>query len=284
MNFKNWLLQEVFDTVFDFLLNPEHRNKTWEELMQEFKASGGQIIGQGKFGQVFTHPQWKYVLKMYNDKYYTSFVRFAYRTNHSAFPKFYGLPQKIVPFYKRFNEQAVSYIVRMEKLNPITDSQIFNLIRDLWWEGTQYIEEMKYGTHEREYEKTMYPDFSERRKGKEPWIVKIKHYERVIAAIKQYPALFKLFEGIKLLHDAKLQGMFDFHANNFMQRNTGELVIIDPLWAGSNPYADYDAAMKAEIGYEGDDYDREPELIGGQLPKKIKKKITKIQPRDDIPF
>lgn len=285
MNFKTWLLNEAFDTVTDFLLNPEHRNKTWQELMSEFKASGGQVIGQGKFGQVFTHPQWKYVLKMYDDQYYTSFVRFAYRANHSAFPKFFGMPQRIVPFYRRYAEQAKTYIVRMEKLKPIP-TDVFKLINELWWEGTQYIEAMKTGTHERELERTVYPERKERRLGKEPWVVKYKYFERVIAAIQQHPTLLKLFEGLKLLSDAKLQGSFDFHSNNFMQRDNGELVVIDPLWAGSNPYADHQRAIDAEIGYDGGDYEpKEPELMGGQLPRKVKKKKPKVQYYNrDIPF
>lgn len=285
MNFKSWLLHEAFDTVTDFLLNPEHRNKTWQELMSEFTVSGGQVIGQGKFGQVFTHPQWKYVLKMYNDQYYTSFVRFAYRANHSAFPKFSGMPQKIVPFYRRYNEQATAYIIRMEKLKPIS-TEVFKLINELWWEGIQYVEAIKTGTHERELERTVYPERKERRAGKEPWVVKYKYFEKTIEAIQKYPALLKLFEGLKLLSDAKLKGSFDFHSNNFMQRDDESLVVIDPLWEGMNPYADHQRAIDAEIGYDGGDYPtQEPQLVGGQLPKKVKKNKKPIRLNNyDIPF
>jgi len=99
MNFKDWLLHESFDSISEFLLNPDHKEKDWDELMDEFKSSGGKLIGVGKKGQVFSHPRWPYVLKMYNDEFYTSFVRFAFKNPHSAFPKFFGPPKKVTPFY-----------------------------------------------------------------------------------------------------------------------------------------------------------------------------------------
>ena len=75
-----------------------------------------------------------------------------------------------------------------------------------------------------------------------------------------------------------------------MQRQNGELVLIDPLWAGSNPYMDALAQQRME--YYGNDFDREDEPLinGGELPKKkrIKKKkpvkFTSYNPNNDIPF
>jgi hypothetical protein len=86
-------LKEDFNNVLDFLLNPEHRNKTWKELMGEFTASGGKLIGTGKHGEVFSHPRWNYVVKMFNDPFYLRFVRFTYRYPHKSFPKFFGAAQ-----------------------------------------------------------------------------------------------------------------------------------------------------------------------------------------------
>ena len=98
-SFKNFLLNEEFDKVSDFLLNPEHRNKTFNELLSEFQKSGGKYIGSGKYGQVFDHPNWQYVIKVFpDDPQYLSFARFAYKNPHPSFPKFWGPPQRIVPF------------------------------------------------------------------------------------------------------------------------------------------------------------------------------------------
>jgi hypothetical protein len=99
ISFKEFVLKEEFDSVSDFLLNPEHRNKTFNQLLDEFEKSGGKFIGSGKYGQVFEHPSWKYVIKVFqNDPEYLSFARFAYRNPHPSFPKFYGPPQRIIPF------------------------------------------------------------------------------------------------------------------------------------------------------------------------------------------
>jgi hypothetical protein len=56
-----------------------------------------------------------------------------------------------------------------------------------------------------------------------------------------------------------------------MQRSNGDIVITDPLWAGSNPYADHQAMMDLETDRWGDEEPPEPTLMGGELPKKKRK-------------
>ena len=115
MNFKNFL--EAFETTHDFLLNQDYSDKTFSQLLHDFEQSGGKMIGVGKYGQVFQHPNWNYVLKTFHDDTcYLKFCRFVYKNPHPSFPKFYGLPKKIIPQFKR--TRPILYYVRIEKLYP----------------------------------------------------------------------------------------------------------------------------------------------------------------------
>lgn len=289
MNFQDWLVNESFDTVSDFLLNPEHRNKTWNQLIDEFKASGGKIIGVGKYGQVFSHPSWSYVLKVYFDEYYTRFVRFAYRNPHPSFPKFYGPPQRIIPFYRRYKSESIQYLVRMEELFPIS-SKTFSLINIYYHQGMNYIRAVETGSQNQEVEERIYPNSQERKAGKKSYIGKVKLYQDIIDILEKYPKLYSVFEGLYLLTKANLKGSFDIHEENFMQRPNGDIVISDPLWEGTNPYADYKRMIDMETdtgAYQDQDYP-DPDVIGGKLPKKIKAKKppqkVSTQSFDDAPF
>lgn len=286
-NFIEWLINESFDTVSDFLLNPEHRNKNWSQLMDEFEASGGKALGYGSYGSVFYHPRWPYVLKMYNDEYYTKFARFAYKNPHIAFPKIYNPPQRIIPFYKRFTSNAISYLVRMEKLEELP-KDISGLLAKSISYGINYIRDMKSNNHENEYEETERLSVADRRAGKVPQIIKVKHHQYIIDILKQHPNFLPVYDAAYVILSQSFQAALDiYNPNNYMQRTNGDIVITDPLWAGSSPYADYQKMMAAETDNFSDfDYE-EPNLIGGELPKRKRKK--KIKPKkyfknDDVPF
>ena len=286
LNFQNWLIKESFDTVSDFLLNPEHRNKNWSELMKEFEDSGGEVIGVGKYGKVFSHPSWSYVLKMYQDEFYTRFVRFAYRNQHSSFPKFYGPPQRIIPFYRRYASNSIAYVVRMEKLYELP-KETYKTIDDWLYRGISYIEAIKRGTANTEVEDWHYPNSKERREGKKPELKKSFSYQDIMDILKQYPKLFNVFEGLHMIIEAKLIGSLDMHRDNFMQRANGDIVIVDPLWGGTTPYADHKRMMDMETDNIPYDYEEEPNIIGGKLPKKPRKKQVKPisqNIKDDTPF
>lgn len=249
MKFKLWL--EAFDTVSDFLLNPDHRNMTFDELLQKFKASGGEYIGSGRYGQVFSHPKWNYVVKLYDDEYYTRFVRFANRNPNPAFPKFYGTPQRVLPFYRRHKENTFQYLVRMEKLLPLP-TDIGKIIA-------------------KNYDTIAY----ELNRGNLS-----KNSQEVI---NQNPRLLPVFKAISEIMFSNIVGALDIHPENLMQRANGDIVIIDPLWSGSNPYADYDRMMDMEGGHNDYEVYKEPNVIGGKFPKKIRKKKWKPSPQVDIP-
>lgn len=285
ISFKEFILREDFDSVSDFLLNPEHRNKTFSELMHEFEKSGGKHIGSGKYGQVFEHPNWNYVIKVFpNDPEYLSFARFAYKNPHPSFPKLWGPPQRIVPFYKRTTSNAVEYIARIEKLYPLQDKELLTYIVKNWQDAISYFHAVKTGDVNKEDERTIYPTARERRQGIEPKTITVKLFQPIEDAFQKYPKLKNLYEAIYLVA-TNIKASLDIHANNIMQRQNGDLVLIDPVWAGSNPYLDYKKMMDMEIGYFQEP--EEPTLVGGMLPKRKRKKKVKqnrILRHDDVPF
>lgn len=305
MEFKIWL--EQFETAFDFLLNKDYTDKSFNELLLDFEESGGKWIGSGKSGNVFAHPNWKYVLKTFvDDSCYLKFVRFAYKNPHPAFPKFYGLPHRILPQFKRQN--AYLYYVRMEKLIPVQDKVLLNYV--MWtYDSYHYLNVTQDEIDRNSSLKKAYDDQEDKidnlrsqniifRKEGKPLINipsrTIQHYDynqnlaNFTNTLNKYPQIKPLLQGYELIVKNNFQCASDMHEKNIMQRENGELVLIDPLWYGSNPYMDADRQRRMEI----DDYDdNEPEMIrGGQRfkPKRLKpmqKKVNSLSKTfDDTPF
>lgn len=279
MNFINWL--ESFNYPNDLFLNPENNEKSFEELFEELKKEGGDIIGSGKYGFVMYHPKWPYVIKiLYNDDIYISFARFVYRNPHSAFPKLFGPPQKIVPNFKRFKYQAKMYVIRLEKLYPISKN-LFDMIDKYQNHFINYIIAKKQGTENEEVEVRLPRHL---RTGK-PVFDKVHQF--AINEIDKNPKLLPFFEGLLIILNSELKGSLDFHDGNIMMRKNGDIVLIDPLWHGSNPYMDYLQQQKLEIDDIPEYEYKPPTLIGGKLPKKPKPKKFKpfVYPKDDdTPF
>lgn len=292
LEFKQYY-NESFENPTDLFLNPLNKNKSLEEILEEFYAEGGKYIGSGSCGEVFYHPSWKYVVKTFkDDPHYLRFARFAYKNPHPAFPKIYGPPQRIVPFYKRMKSSAMIYIARIELLYPINDHEFLKTIDNNIMNSVYYFIAKQHGQENAETEKQ-----TRTGRGRDAkWeMVKEKTYKREIELFEKYPKLYPLFEAFYIIYTAGLNGNIDLNKNNYMQRKDGSLVLIDPLWAGSNPYADADRLRKSETDYYGDmDYPDDPkdvkwDLTGGQLPrnkrkKKIKPQVYKPSKYDDTPF
>lgn len=288
MHFKRWFV-ENFNTTAQFLLNPEYSNKTWPELERDFKADGGEIINYGSHSAVFAHPAWNYVLKKYDDPVYTAFVRFAYQHPNLAFPKFYGLPKKIIPHYRRNKSNAVCYIVRMERLYPINRST-FELIDRYYQPYLAYVMSVSAGQGDIEddvwsHQGRTWTYDPGPRKGIQPVRSRVPRFKAMIDFLQQHPQIKKVFEGLLFLQQNGPQGALDMHQGNFMQRLNGDIVIADPLWEGSNPYRDAALAMSREIDNFPDD-DEEPDVMGGKLPKfkKPRPQPQKSLPSTDVPF
>lgn len=279
--------ENKFDTISDFLLNPAHRDKQFYELVKEFVASGGIEHNGGRYGTVFEHPSWPYVIKLfYEDACYLKFARFAYRNPHPAFPKLYGQPQRIVPFYKRDVSSRTQYVARMEKLFPIPDQELLRTIVDSEFLVYNFFNAKKLGHENQEVERDeLVGTYGNRRMETR----KVKVFQNAFDIFKKYPQTYKLFEGWYILQTNKVAPNCspDVHSKNFMQRANGELVLIDPFWEGGPPLG-FDLGMKDDFSndYYYDDEYVEPKLLRGgetRFPRQRNKKRQAPVVIQDLP-
>lgn len=265
---KNILL-ERFDNVSLLLLNPEYNDKTLDELLKDFKLDGGIVLGEGKYGIVLEHPKWNYVIKIFPyDNSYLKFVRLVIKNPKPSFPKFYDKPRKIIPNFLREKKLEILYVVKMEKLQPITSEELNDIMYYLYY----YNSDMDILS--KEYDN---------------WKL-IK--EKVNLIEQKYPQIKVFAEDYNYLLNLNI-GWDDIRGkNNIMKRSNGVFVLNDPVWEGTTAYQIYDKIFKSEIDYYGQDYDYNDENLikGGQLytPSKLKnKKHSLLQPKNDnenIPF
>jgi hypothetical protein len=297
MKFKNYL--EAFERTEDFLLNKDYSDKQFSQLLKDFEESGGKEIGVGRHGSVYSHPNWNYVLKTFeNDNCYLRFVRFAVKNPLSAFPKFYGVPKKIYPQYLRLS--PLLYYVRMERLYPIENKEFLEWFPKYFWHGAhdRFLNfNPEYAKWQKELKRKCDEDYEKKRqarKNKTPYVSDVncldvdEMYLKELEFIEKNPGLWKVIEGFKAMQNQNFKCAFDIHSGNIMQRANGELVLIDPLWYGSNPYMDAMQARKMETDdFNYDDYDHMPLFKGGQRKLKkprIKQQIQNPTYYDDDPW
>ncbi len=278
---------ESFDTVQDFLSNPVHNDKDRWEWMKDFESSGGQFLGQGSYGSVYSHPKWPYVVKTFTqDEPYVKFLRWSMKNPNKSFPKMYGKPTQVIPPYKRQTDKADKfYAVRLEKLNPINDSdwQLFDKYK------TQVARHFYYKDNQDEFNRFYEAPTRE------------DYNERAADVINMLPNnVLEAIYGYYLMSRANYHnewGAEDLHQRNVMQRDNGDIVLADPVWYGYNPYEAARENEKMEYDYYGGgSYDTpEPKHVrGGKLPKRAREKKPKPSvpaaptysdhEDDDIPF
>lgn len=219
-----FLIKEAFDTVSEFMINPENSKKTYAELMKDFKKSGGKNIGYGVFGMVYYHPKWPYVLKTFkSDDAYLKFARYAYDNPHPSFPKFYGKPQRVDPKIATINDKR--YLVRIEKLKPISKKN-FNKI------------DFKLSNF---FKLIHNPD--DVTDGERHTLLNMKNQIHKVSK-----SVYKLLEGWYLIkRDLNLQ--VDLHDGNIMVRNDGQYVWVDPVMVDGEITDSEDSLMTPESFY-----------------------------------
>ncbi len=218
-----------------------------ERLLQKF---GIRFIAGGKYGKVFASPKWDYVVKMFkNDPYYLGFVNYAIAHPNKHYPKFVRKPLKMHSFFKRNKSASPNFwIVKIEKLQEITKEKAMFIMEHLERaEQAWYNKNNNPESYKQDWMYMWTPD-GQRTK---------MHWDEVF---EMYPWLETLAEAWYNIFRNVEEGAPDLHAGTFMQRDDGTIVIIDPLWQGSNPYADFQAALDRET-FNYDDYE-EPEVQG----------------------
>jgi predicted N-acetyltransferase YhbS len=278
----------------------KYQTRSFWDVIQDFERAGGQVLGTGKYSKIIWHPRWDYVLKVFpRDDSYLRFARFAKRNQQvAAFPRILGGPWKIVPFYQRPATEPYVYVVKTERLLPIRDPELRKNIATYVHNGWQMVEhdsepscdegvealrkaktELLAATSREAREQAMY-----KVRGLREW----EHFSQMRETWDRYPTLRELCVAFRMVMEANL-GADDNHSGNYMQREDGTLVIIDPVWAGESYWEMQNAAMRAEMMI--DDEPAEPDeynsIKGGKLRPKKRPKLSpqsSAKDDDDFPF
>lgn len=198
------------------------RNLTWEELVEYLKTHNVSRIGQGAFGDVFYHPSWNYVVKVFDtDTAYLNFIKFVEHNPNKHYPKILKSPKLMHQFHKRNLHRSdmhkFFYLVKIEKLLPLSlENQ--DMVHEL---------AVTIGGNYRNH-------FNNRRK----FISSMR--ELISRFPKQEMATLSvaIFKALEFLKANVPETVADLHSGNFMQRPDGTIVVIDPVSClnDSDPY------------------------------------------------
>lgn len=210
-----------------------------DTLRDKLEYNGWMYLGSGAYGAVYEHPRKNYVLKLYQDRGYRTFLNFLESEQ--------GNPNVVMIKRNIFKDSGDAYtsdhgeLVALEKLEPFpygspwsafieriwsncpslteTDKPMIipkirnNLQRqlDYWQAKNEKGEKSSYGDEElRSYEKTL--------KMFDIFLTRYKNLANTLFRLKRY------------VDKNNLNVRFDLHNGNFMVRpSTGQVVITDPL-------------------------------------------------------
>ena len=198
---------------------------------------GWQWLGEGAYGEVFGHPKKNFVLKIYKDKGYRTFLDFL--ESQQGNPNVVMIKRHIFKsndFLDKYSEHAE--VVALEKLKPLPYgsfwerfiSKIWGAMPDLATTDRPVVvetirrhfrEQIDYFKVRAKTEKYYNSDLKEYIKLSNAFEIILKRYRNLINTI----FLLKAY-----VVKNNLPVRFDLHSGNFMIRpSTGQIVITDPL-------------------------------------------------------
>lgn len=236
---------------------------TTDQLFKVFRRMGVKIA-HGKYGSVFIHPSWNYVVKLVEkDPNYLDFVSYVLKHPNKHFPRFMRQPTVLHKFHtRRSNESNSWWVVRMEKLNEITGRNLLKFIVHNLEAGMSAV----YGEQRGDNYSI---DFKGKTHGKLLPDGELHTNISMRDIFEKYPWFKSLSEAAahyNTFYGDEGPGVNDIHGGNFMQRDDGTIVFIDPSWSGTNPYELEREYMR---GYQS--YDEQPvydTVKGPILPNK----------------
>lgn len=235
---------------------------------------GVKEVGAGSYGEVFTHPDWNYVIKVFdNDPYYLSFVDYVIHHPNKHYPTIVKKPMSMHSFHTRMPSDADKFfIVKIEKLLPL-DKKVANFIVKNFekvYEAT-YRQDIMPATAKADQEAIYGKGYIHSDLRPKPWPTidggsEVMTYHQFVDAYPWFRTLVIAYHHLR----EELSGASDIHAGNFMMRKDGTVVMIDPLWEGYSRYKAQDDWYKRETdGFYGNEYDEEPQQVSG--PRYTKK-------------
>ena len=254
---------ENHDKLADLISDPSNNDRFLSEILRDFEASGGTVLGRGRYAVALTRSNWNHVVKLFfSDDSYLKFVRFVLKNPRPSFPKFLDKPRKIVPNFTRAPVERYLYVVRVEKLIPITKQEFEDIQYYIYYGHTDF----SVGSYKSSY----------------TWVEIKKNIQRIESEYKGMKSFLSDYDSLMV---SDIDASLDITQANILKRSSGEFVLNDPFWAGETPYQTHDRLVQAEIGY--DEYEEKPRkfIKGGEinLPK-VPKVKERPAPVDKAPF
>ena len=218
-----------------------------KDYLQEYTAylddNDWVIIGSGSYGVVFEKSNKNYVLKVYNDSGYNTFLNFLEQNSDN--PHLVKIKRKII---SSDNNDFLG-VIALEKLKPITIPK-YQWITEL---TLKFAEDLNAASVNAPFEEVLQsfrdryiimndPELKQAKAkikqgermdsyNKHRYVIRRKSLDRLDFFIENYLPLAKtLYDLMVYIRRNGLEGYFDLHLGNFMIRpSTNEIVITDPL-------------------------------------------------------
>lgn len=162
------------------------------EMLQNFVNAGGTYTTAGNFSVVLMHPNWDYVWKTFiDDPGYLHFLSMVKKNpTNPHYPRIFKV-KKIVPPYRRNVSYPFLWVVKMEKLLPISGAN---------WKIVEHcLSVINFGMSQERFNDL-------------------------------HPTSGDLLGTIYGITRNRGGGILDLERRNFMQRQDGTIVVADPLW------------------------------------------------------
>ena len=211
-----------------------------DDLESKLEKKGWKYLGSGAFGTVFQHPRKNYVLKVYQDKGYRTFLNFLESEQ--------GNPNVVMIKRNIFKDSETSLnsnspygeLVALEKLKPLPyGSPWWKFIQNIWFACPKLTEHDKPQiiSQIRDNLQRVIDIWRNKYKEEPNAFVKeeLKTIEKTAKSFEVFLTRYKnladtIFKLKKYVDENKLNIRFDLHSGNFMIRpSTGQVVITDPL-------------------------------------------------------
>ncbi len=191
----------------------KYNNSWWGEFIEDLKNKYGfEENSMGMFSRVITRPDLNYVYKVFdNDSAYMSFINYTISHPNKHFPKCLKNPKQMSKFLKSYyNGNSKFVVIKIEKLKPLSDDNIQHFNMMFQNNVKKFVD---YGPE------AIFVDHLDQSKGYRGINDYLKNYDQQIQDI--FHLLAKIYKDLPF--------KLDIHANNFMERDDGTIVIIDPV-------------------------------------------------------